>query len=561
MGKILIKKLFCLLLAIFAFAAPISVFASSTSAIAQAETATDESGKAEIFEASISELVSMLESGKITSEKLCEVYLERIETYDKGGVKLNSVISLNKNALAQARQMDLERSMGTVRGVLHGIPILVKDNIDVSGFPTTLGKTSLADKIAGEDAAAVAALVKQGAIILGKTNLSTDDTATRYTVSSLLGETRNAYNTAFSAGGSSGGSAVAVSANFAAAALATDTNFSLCYPAALNGVVALRPTHALVDYTGCVSVVKARDVVAPVTRSVKDSALLLDVMTNNADNAPYTGALSETALKGKTIAVVKELSGYTYNSPNEWRQSDDNITELFEAALDIMRGQGANVVTVSVPKLFTYYNICRESAAGSAQAKANLLAELKMLLSQNGASAFVFPAYLSSPMPSDFDAYGSHNAEGKTYLNCGGYLPSLVGLPAVCVPMGMHKDGVSTGLEFVSLENTDAQLLSLAYSYEQAAKNRTVPETVPNLYKIEQQAENVPTESQPDFQTTVSSQPQQLPTDDVAKRDAFSWQVLAVALIIAAVLALCVWVLVFGYRRDSKKDAHKNRHF
>ena len=119
---------------------PISVFASGTSgSIAETEK-TDDVGKAEIFEASLSEIREMLESGKLTSQKLCEVYIERINSFDKNGEKLNSVISINKNAIAQAKQLDLERKAGLVKGLLHGIPILVKDSIDVSGFPTTMGK-------------------------------------------------------------------------------------------------------------------------------------------------------------------------------------------------------------------------------------------------------------------------------------------------------------------------------------------------------------------------------------------------------------------------------------
>lgn len=544
----------CLALVLF----PVNALASTaSSSIAKSEEVSDDIGKAEIFEASLSQLREMLESGKITSEKLCSVYIERINTYDKDGVKLNSVISINKNALAQAKQLDSERKAGKVRGLLHGIPILVKDNIDVSGFPTTLGKASLKDTVAEADAAAVAALTEQGAIILGKTNLSTDDTATRYTVSSLLGETRNAYNTKFSAGGSSGGSAVAVSANFAAAALGTDTSFSLCYPAALNGIVALRPTHSLIDYTGASSVVKARDTIGPMARSVEDTALLLDIMTDNAQTTPYLKSLSKDALKGKTVAVLKELSQYTYNSPNEWKQSDDEIDALFKKAIEDLKAQGANVVTVSIPKLFTYYNTCRESYSGSAAAKANLLAEVKNVLSQNGAQALIFPAYLSTPLKSGFDEYGSHLADSATYLNCGGYLPSLVGLPAITVPMGYTKDGVGAGLEFVALPNEDSLVLSLSYSYEQATGHRTAPQTVPNLYEV---IDAPPTVSQIESES-VSSQTEGGSAQNTEKESSLGWQTTTVIVIICATLAFCTWVLIFNMQKDRKKQIHKNRHF
>ncbi len=541
---------------------PVSAFASSSSgAIAEKESISDDIGKAEIFESSISELAEMLEKGKITSEKLCSVYIERINTYDKSGVKLNSIISINKNALAQAKQLDSERAAGKVRGTLHGIPILIKDNIDVSGFPTTLGKSALKDAVKDTDAAAVKSLCEQGAIILGKTNLSTDDTATRYTVSALLGETRNAYNTKFSSGGSSGGSAVAVSANFAAAALGTDTNFSLRYPAALNGVVALRPTHALVDYTGAVNVVKARDTVAPMTRSVSDAALLLDIMTGATKTAPYSNALSKDALKGKTVAVLKELSQYTYNSPNEWRQGSDEIKTLFEKAVEDLKAQGANVITVSIPKLFTYYNNCRESLSGSSNAKAKLLSEVKTILAENKASALIYPSYLSAPLESGFDEYGGHKSESAVYLNCGGYLPSLVGMPAITVPMGYTKDGVGAGLEFAALPNEDALLLSLAYSYEQSTSHRAAPKTVPNLYDVIEEPPVVSDTESDVPSIEPSNEPTSSPDPQIIKKARFNWQTLAVIIIISAVLLFCIWLLVFNMHKDRKKSSYKNRHF
>lgn len=319
----------------------------------------------------------------------------------------------------------------------------------------------------------------------------------------------------------------------------------------------MRPTHGLIDYSGCANVIKARDTIGPITRSVEDAALLLDIMTDNSQATPYLKSLSKNSLKGKTIAVLKELSQYTYNSPNEWRQSDEEIDALFEKALEDIKAQGAEVITVSIPKLFTYYNTCRESASGSAQAKANLLSEVKNLFSQNNIDALIFPSYLSTPMPSGFDEYGSHNAEGLVYLNCGGYLPSLIGLPAITVPMGYTKDSVGAGIEFVSLKDTDAQLLSLAYSYEQATAHRKAPQTAPNLYKVIEDVQPAPSEPQEEI---ISSQPEQEDKNG-AEENPFNWQVLTVIMIIVAVLALCTWVLIFGYQRDTRKNTHKNRNF
>lgn len=552
-----ISRIAAALLCLALILVPVNAFASSSSSISQTEEFDWVSAaKADVFEADLSKIKTMLENREITSEQLCETYIERINKYDKDTVKLNSMISINTNAIAQAKQMDKERSEGNIRGVLHGIPVVVKDNIDVSGFPTTLGKTSRKDAVAEQNAAAVELLVEQGAIILGKTNMSTDDSATRYTASAVLGETRNAYNTKLSAGGTSGGSAVSVSANLAAAALGTDTNGSMTFPAALNGTVAMRPTHALVDYTGCENVVKARDVVAPVAKSVADVAFLMDVLTESTDEMTYSKNLSKEALKGKTVAVLKELSQYTYNSPNEFRKSDKEITALFDEAIKKIEEMGGKVVTVSVPKLFVYFNNCRESNGNSANAKANLKAELKKLLDENGAEAFIFPTYLSAPLKSGFDEYASHNSTGETYLNCGAYLPSLVGLPAITVPMGMHSSGAASGIEFVSLAGSDAQLLSLAYAYEAATELRAYPKQTPNLYKVVERPQKPQDNSDSE---QVSSDVQSDETENAPMSD--KTEKIVVAAIVIAILILCIWVLVFGSLKSRNKNLPKNRHF
>ncbi len=555
--KTLKRLLYITLCLLIVFIASAQSFASS-GPIAENEVQTGSDwAKSQIFEASITELSEMLQNGDITSLELCKVYLERIEKFDKSGPVLNSIISINSSALAQAKQLDLELQAGKSRGKLHGIPILIKDNIDVSGFPTTLGKKT--DKVLSEDAAAVKKLTEQGAIILGKTNLSTLDNATRYTVSSIIGETRNVYDTSFSAGGSSGGSAVAVSANFAAAALATDTNFSLSYPAALNGVVSFRPTFNLIDYTGCYMINASRDTVAPVTRSVEDSALLLDILSGTADEMPYSSTLDANALKGKTLLVIKELSGYTYNNPNEFKNYSKEVAEIFESTKQKLKEFGAEIKEVSIPKLFTYYNTCRESLSGSANAKAKLLSELKTLLEQNNAEAFIFPAYLSAPLKSGFDKYGDHLSENEVYLNCSGYLASLVGLPAATIPIGNLECGVGIGMQMVALQNEDAKLLSLAFSFEQNFPLRALSDTVPDLYEgaekdEEEQSPEISSDSKQD-----KTESEQSPT--APKKSSPLWQKIAVILIIASVLVLCAYIMISGLNREEKGESHKNRNF
>lgn len=515
---------------------------ASSGALAESESQSAEDYiKSQVFEASISTLSQMLENGDITSVELCKVYLERIENFDKKGPFLNSIISINSSALAKARQMDLERQAGKVRGALHGIPILVKDNIDVKGFPTTLGKSESEAK--KESAAAIKKLEEQGAIILGKTNLSTLDFETRYTVSKLLGETRNAYDTAYSSGGSSGGCAVAVSANFAAASISTDTSFSLSYPAALNSVVAFRPTHNLIDYTGGYKINSSRDTIAPVTRSVSDAALLLDAMTGS--KGTYMKALASPSLKGKTFLIIKELSRYTYNNPNEFRGYDKEITDMFESTVKSLEGLGATVKEVSIPKLFTYFNTCRESLKGSDTAKANFKAELNNLLTENSASAFIFPAYLSTPLKSGFDKYGDHNSQNELYLNCSGYFAPLVGFPSVTLPIGNLKNGIGLGIQMVAGANSDAALLSLAFGFEQNLSLRALPETAPDLYEgaedTREEQEQTPSEQAP-----VDDKPEKAPKASPL------WQKIAVAVIIASILILCTYIMFTGKTKGRK---------
>jgi Asp-tRNA(Asn)/Glu-tRNA(Gln) amidotransferase A subunit family amidase len=305
-------------------------------------------------------------------------------------------------------------------------------------------------------------------------------------------------------------------------------------------------------------VVSARDVISPTAKSVADVALLLDVLTESTESMTYTKELSNPSLKGKKLAVVTELYKYTYNSPNEFKQTDSEVVALFEKAIEDIKAQGGEVVEVSIPKLFTYFNTCRESMSGSAAAKQALLSELKNLLSQNGADAFVFPSYLSTPFKSGFNESGLHNSTNELYMNCGAYLPSLVGLPAISVPMGYLESGVAAGIEFVALPSNDGALLSVANAYEKATEHRKPSEKTPNLYdpielKVEEEEEKEEAEKE-----ETSSKEEIKPTDK--EKDKFKGEMIAVGVIIGAVLILSIWVLVFG-SKGKKRGVHKNRHF
>src|SRR5512138_3515924 len=237
-----------------------------------------------IPEWTITELQEKMESGELTARRLAELYLDRISEIDKNGPYLNSVIELNPDALEVADTLDEERKAGKVRGVLHGIPILIKDNIDTHDkMQTTAGSLALEGNIAAKDAFIVKQLRKAGAIILGKTNLSEwANFRGKHSVSgwsSRGGLTRNPYALDRSACGSSSGSGAAVAANLCVVAIGTETDGSIICPSAANGLVGIKPTVGLVSRAGIIPISHSQDGAGPMTRTVKDAAIILGALT------------------------------------------------------------------------------------------------------------------------------------------------------------------------------------------------------------------------------------------------------------------------------------------
>jgi amidase len=311
------------------------------------------SGSYSIAEKSIAELSADLAAGRVTSEQLVETYLARIEKIDRRGAELRSVLTINPEAKVQARALDAERRAGKIRGSLHGIPILIKDNIETADpMPTTAGSLALKNNVTKRDAALAARLRAAGALILGKTNLSEWSNmrsgAALSGWSALGGLTRNPYALDRNASGSSTGSAVAVSADLAAAAIGTDTNGSITTPAAINGVVGFRPTLGLVSRRGVIPVGSSQDSPGPFARSVADTALVLSVIaggdsadaaTGNADarKVDYPAALRDDALKRRRLGVMR------YGLKNY----DRAVLELFEQSLAVLSAAGAEIVEIN----------------------------------------------------------------------------------------------------------------------------------------------------------------------------------------------------------------------
>jgi len=306
----------------------------------------------DVAEKSIPELQAAMAAGEVTSAALVEAYTARIEAIDRAGPRLNSVIALMPGALDEARARDAERAAGRVRGPLHGIPILIKDNIEAAGpVATTAGSTALAANVTDRDAPLVARLRAAGAVILGKTNLSqwANIRSSRSVSgwSSIGGLVRNPYALDRNACGSSSGSGAAAAASLAAATIGTETDGSITCPAAINGLVGFKPTVGLISRTHVVPISHSQDTAGPMARSVTDAALVLgaiagsdpaDPATREADahRADFAAGLRTDYLKGVRIGVLCDRIG-----------DDPKTAAAFERGLAALRRAGAELVDIA----------------------------------------------------------------------------------------------------------------------------------------------------------------------------------------------------------------------
>ncbi len=312
-------------------------------------------------EYSLRELQSLQASGEMTALRLAEAYLQRIEELDQHGPTVNSVIECNPDALAIAGQLDAERRAGRVRSVLHGVPILIKDNIDTADrMHTTAGSLALLEAHPLEDAFIVQQLRRAGAVILGKTNLSEwanfRSTHSSSGWSSRGGQTRNPYALLRSPCGSSSGSGAAAAANFCAAAVGTETDGSIICPAHNNGIVGIKPTLGLVSRTGIIPIAHSQDTAGPMARTVEDAALLLNVLAgfDPADRATRASARrpavdfaafqAHGGLRQRRIGVARNFWGF-----------DARVDHIMNSALDLMQRLGATLIDLpNIPNLDRY---------------------------------------------------------------------------------------------------------------------------------------------------------------------------------------------------------------
>ena len=431
---------------------------------------------ASLYEADISSIREALSLGLVTSEELTSYYLSRIEAYNK---PYNCFITICDDALDVAKSRDEAMAKGEGEGLLFGVPVVIKDNMDLTGFHTTNGYKKSDDQIATSNATVVQALLDEGAVIIAKTNMSTAAQDALRSHSKAVGETKNAYSPYLAAGGSSGGTAVSVSLNFATAGLGTDTNSSLRIPAALAGCVSLRPTFGLLSRDGIKRLNGSRDTAGAITRTVYDQAIMLDVLTGG--QYEYTKNLNKDGLKGVRIGVLKQLSYANKRDQRTEENIDDEVAAAFENAIEELQACGAEVVTVSMSKLFTLSDATFKS--GDSALKDALYAEFLKVLEEYNVSCVIYPSYLSTPIRSGTDENGKKwNVYSQVNINNCRTLSPSASIPEICVPIGNHSLGAGIGMEIAAPRNCEQLLLDIAYSYTLSYDHRVLPEGAPNAY-------------------------------------------------------------------------------
>lgn len=491
-----------------------------------------------VAEKTVDALQQDLALGRVTAQQLVASYLARIAAFDRQGPMLRSVIALNPQALEAARRSDVERAAGRLRGPLHGIPVLLKDNIESADpTPTTAGSLALAHNVTGRDAPIVERLRAAGAIILGKTNLSewANMRSTHATSgwSAVGGITQNPYAIGRNPCGSSSGSGAAVAANLAALAVGTETDGSITCPASVLGLVGLKPTLGLVSRTRIIPISSHQDTAGPMARTVSDAARLLTVLAgpDPADSATqaaaehaadYAAQLSKDALAGKRLGIVKAYSGFL-----------PQVDRLFEAAIAQLRAAGAQVEeltttpelaaignaehavlatdfrqelnaylattppTVATRNLADLIAFNREHAAEElvyfeqelfveAEATASHDAAAHALRAEHNrqVAARILETWLSDKAldaliaPTIGPAWTTDVVNGDHVLGGASMLPAVAGFPHLSVPMGQVA-GLPVGLSWIGRPWSDALLLQLGYAYEQRSQLRKAPQCCP----------------------------------------------------------------------------------
>ena len=491
-------------------------------------------------EKTIGDLADGMKSGRYTARSVTESYIARIGAIDREGPSLRSVIELNPDALSIADGLDRERKEKGPRGPLHGIPVLIKDNIDTSDrMGTTAGSLALVGSKPPEDAFLVKQLRKAGAIILGKTNLSEwANIRSNHSTSGWSGRgglTKNPYALDRNTSGSSSGSAAAVTASLCTVAVGTETDGSIVSPSSINGIVGIKPTVGLVSRTGIIPISHSQDTAGPMARTVRDAAILLGALTGIDDQdkatgesrgkapADYTQHLDAQGLKGARIGVVRKYFGFL-----------DKVDVVINQALEVLKAQGAVLVdpadietigkfddtenTVLLYELkadlnaylarlgagapvhtlkeiieynernrgkempyFSQETFLKAEAKGSLTEKEYLdaLEADRRLSRKEGIDAVMDKFKLDALVaPTDGPAWVTDFIDGDHYIGGSSTAAAVAGYPSVTVPAGFVF-GLPVGVSFFGRAWSEPTLIRLAYAYEQATRNRRAPKFLP----------------------------------------------------------------------------------
>jgi amidase len=469
-------------------------------------------------EATLVNLQEGLATSRWTSVQLVEKYIARINEIDKNGPRLNSIIELNPDAAAIAAALDRERKEKGVRGPLHGIPILIKDNIDTGDkMMTSAGSLALADS-APKDAELVTRLRSAGAVILGKTNLSEwANFRSSHSTSGWSGrggQTRNPYALDRNPSGSSSGSGVAVSASLCAAAVGTETDGSIVSPSSVNGIVGIKPTVGLIPGAGIVPISHRQDTAGPMARTVADAAILLGALTG----ASYGQALLANGLKGARIGVARQVFGF-----------NDQVDRAINSAIDTLKGLGAEIIDPAmIPtygrlgdpeneallyefkadlnaylearggpvrslkdiiefneknrdrelKWFGQDNMTKAEAKGPVTSRAylDLVSKLNRMSKREGIDVVMTKLALDALVaPTDGPAWPTDYVNGDHFTGGSSTPAAVAGYPHVTVPAGWVH-GLPIGLSFFGSPRTEVKLIKYAYAFEQATNVRRPPE-------------------------------------------------------------------------------------
>jgi amidase len=493
----------------------------------------------ELDEATVTELQQAMAGGRRTARQITQLYLDRIAAIDRSGPQLRSVIEANPDALAIADRLDAERRAGKLRGPLHGIPILIKDNIATADrMTTTAGSLALEGSIAPKDSFVASRLREAGAILLGKANLSewanirSNHSSSGW--SARGGQCRNPYVLDRNPCGSSSGSGAAVAANLAVAAIGTETNGSIVCPASSNGVVGLKPTVGLVSRSRIIPISHSQDTAGPMARTVRDAALLLAALTgvDPEDEATaastgrvqdYAAALDASGLQGARIGVARQFFGF-----------NPDVDALMAAALDAIRAAGATLVDVRLDGMdeadrasfeVLLYELKADLAVYLATLGPNApvksladviafnrahrdrempffdqdifeLAEQKGPLTDRAylealaTSRRITRTAIDGAMeaerlvaivaPAGGPAWVTDHVNGDHFSGGSSSPAAIAGYPNISVPAGAVR-GLPVGLSFFGRAWSEAALLRVAYAFEQATRHRTPPSFLPTL--------------------------------------------------------------------------------